>query len=40
MFPIVGFFGLANLKLVESQIEIERIFSLAMILTKMRKYHL
>jgi len=40
MFPIVGFLAWQILRLVESQIEIERIFSLAMILTKMRKYHL
>jgi len=42
MFPIVGFLAWQILRLVESQIEIEieMIFSLAIILTKLRKCHL
>jgi hypothetical protein len=38
MFPIVGVLAWQILKLVQSQIEIERIFSLA--ITKLRKCHL
>jgi len=40
MFLIVGFLAWQILRLVESQIEIGRIFSLAIILTKLRNYHL
>ncbi len=37
MFPIVGFLAWKILRLVESQSEIERIFSLATILTKLEE---
>jgi hypothetical protein len=40
MFPTVGFLVRQILKIVGSQIEIERIFSLATILTNLKRCHL
>jgi hypothetical protein len=40
MFPIVGFCARQILGIVGSQIETERIFSLAGILTSLRRCHL
>jgi ABC-type dipeptide/oligopeptide/nickel transport system permease component len=40
MFPVVGFFAQQILGIVGSQIEIERIFSLAGIFTNLKRHRL
>jgi hypothetical protein len=40
MFPTIDFVARQILSIVRSQIETKRIFSLACILTNLRKYHL
>jgi hypothetical protein len=40
MFPTTGFLARHILRIVDSQIEIERIFSLAEIFTNLRRCHL